>query len=78
MIGIRFKCGHSGVLSESFMTSPVCRCGETQIVYVQPSRAPRFTGACTGPHAEFRAVDPAAVNVAPSGPLSLKEPINGR
>ena len=72
-ISIRFKCGHDSQLSDTFMTSPVCHCGETQITYVMSSRAPRFTGACSGPHATHTRVDPAVVDVAPAGPLRLKE-----
>lgn len=73
MIQIRYKCGHEGRLSESVSASPRCHCGETQIVYVKTARPPRFSGAASGPYAEFKAVDPAIVNVAPAGPLRLKE-----
>lgn len=69
MIQIQFACGHDGTISESAMARPVCHCGNAQIVTVRPSRPPRFTGTCTGPHAEYRALDPGVVNVAPSGPL---------
>lgn len=73
MIAIRYKCGHSGQLNEQFNGSPVCPCGESQIVWVKPSRAPRFTGACTGPFATHSHMDPAVVNLAPAGPLKVKE-----
>jgi hypothetical protein len=73
MIDIRYKCGHSGQLNEQFNGTPICPCGETQIVFVKPSRMPRFTGACTGPYAAFAPLEPAVVNVAPAGPLVIKE-----
>ena len=73
MISIRYKCGHDGQLNEQFNGAPCCPCGETEIVFVRPSRMPRFTGACTGPYATHTSLEPAVVNVAPSGPLRLKE-----
>ena len=69
MIQIQFACGHDGAISESAMARPVCHCGNTQIAVVKTSRPPRFTGTCTGPHAEYKALDPGVVNVAPAGPL---------
>ena len=72
-ISIRFACGHESALSDSFMTSPVCQCGERQITYVRPSRAPRFTGTCSGPFATMTPMEPGVVDVAPAGPLSLKK-----
>ena len=54
-------------------TTPICACGERQISLVRPSRPPRFVGTVTGPYAEYKALDPIAVNVAPGGPL-LKGP----
>lgn len=78
MIKIRFSCGHEGQLSDSIQTTPVCPCGERQIAFVQPSRPPRFVGTCSGPYAEFKALDPGIVNVAPSGPLKLKDPSDAR
>jgi hypothetical protein len=35
--------------------------------------APRFRGACLGPHAVQEALAGVAVSAAPGGPLSLKE-----
>ena len=72
-ISIRFACNHESALSDSFMTSPVCHCGERQITYVRPSRPPRFTGACTGPYATYTRLEPGVVDVAPSGPLQIKK-----
>ena len=72
MIPIRFACGHAASVSETATTVPVCAtCGERQITRVQ-ARPPRFTGACTGPYAVTKALDPIVVNVAPKGALTLK------
>jgi DNA-directed RNA polymerase subunit RPC12/RpoP len=74
MIDIRYKCGTAGQLNEQFNGTPVCpHCGTTEIVFVKPPRMPRFTGACTGPYATHSHADPAVVNVAPAGPLVIKE-----
>lgn len=73
MIEVRFRCGHSAQLGDATTGSPRCQCGETQVTFVKPSRQPRFSGVATGPYAEYKAVDPAVVNVATAGPLRLKE-----
>lgn len=73
MITIQFACGHEGRLSDAMMTTPICHCGERQIAVVRPSRPPRFVGTVTGPYAEYQALDPGIVNVAPGGPLKLKD-----
>lgn len=73
MIQIRYQCGHDGRLGDAASGSPRCHCGETRVVYVKTSRPPRFSGSASGPYAEFKAVDPAVVNVATAGPLRLKE-----
>ena len=72
MIQVTFRCGHAGTVSETAVTAPVCGCGETQVVRTV-ARAPRFRGTCTGPYAETVALDPGVVNVAPSGPLRIKQ-----
>ena len=73
MIAIRFSCGHEGQMGDAVFSAPVCTvCGSRQIAVVHPSRPPRFVGACSGPYAEFKALDAAVVNVAPGGPLRLK------
>lgn len=74
MIHIWYACGHEGRLSESLMATPICHCGEKQIARVVPSRPPRFVGTVTGPHAEYKALDPGVVNVAPGGPLLKGSP----
>ena len=70
-IRLRFACGHAGTMSDNPQTAPVCGCGETRITRTF-ARAPRFTGACSGPYATTRGVEPAIVNVAPGGALHLK------
>ena len=58
-------------MSETATTTPVCACGETQVVRVK-ARAPRFRGACSGPYCETVALEPGVVDLAPKGPLPLK------
>lgn len=73
MIIVKFACGHSISVSDNTGWQPVCVvCKEPRIARIQ-SRAPRFTGTVTGPYAEYKAFDGAVVNVAPGGPLHLKE-----
>ena len=69
---IRFACGHQVMLGDNPNGTPICTCGETRIQGVH-ARAPRFTGTCTGPYAEFKNLAPAVVNLAPAGPLVLKK-----
>jgi len=38
------------------------------------TRAPRFTGACSGPYAEMKALEAISVSLADKGPLKLKQP----
>ena len=71
MIKVRYACGHEGMVSISGDAVPRCHCGEQQIVQTS-APAPRFRGACSGPYAETKAVEPAIVNVATAGPLRLK------
>jgi hypothetical protein len=68
---VTYACGHTAEISDNPSGAPVCGCGETRIQYVK-ARAPRFTGACTGPFAEFKNLEPIAVNLAPGGPLTIK------
>ena len=70
-IQLRFACGHEATVSENVSSTPVCPCGETRITRTF-ARAPRFTGACSGPYATTKALDAAVVNVAPGGSLNLK------
>ena len=72
MIRVRYICGHEALLSPTATSAPLCHCGEHRVRAVT-SPAPRFTGACRGPYAETKAVEPGIVNVAPGGPLKLKE-----
>ena len=72
-IKVRFVCGHSGEVSETATLAPTCGCGETRVARTFAS-PPRFTGSCSGPYAQMKAMEPGIVNVAPSGPLVLKPP----
>lgn len=72
MIRVTFACGHSGETKETVDAPPICGCGETRIRQTT-ARAPHFRGACSGPYAETRGVEPGIVNVAPGGPLVLKQ-----
>lgn len=72
MIVVYFACGHTATIGDA-AASPTCpTCGESHVARAIPNRMPRFRGACRGPYAETCAVDPAVVNVAPMGPLTLK------
>lgn len=69
---VSFGCGHGVDLPDNTVTAPTCpQCGAQTIARVQV-RAPRFVGACRGPYAETKALEPAVVNVAPGGSLTLK------
>ena len=70
-ITVRFACGHTGNVGLNQTASPVCHCGETRVTQTV-ARAPRFSGACSGPYAEMKTVEPAIVDVATAGPLTLK------
>lgn len=73
LITLRFACGHTTTVTATATSAPLCVvCGESRVQSVQ-TPPPRFTGACRGPYAETTAVEPGIVNVAPAGPLRLKE-----
>jgi hypothetical protein len=69
---ITFACGHTQIREVSVDTPPLCGCGERRVARVV-APAPRFRGACLGPHAVQEALAGVAVSAAPGGPLSLKE-----
>ena len=69
---IAFTCGHTVELPDTTTATPTCPCGVRTIARVHV-RAPRFVGACSGPYAETKALEPAIVNVASGGPLRLTE-----
>lgn len=71
MIRVRFQCGHEGQIGDNVEQPPVCGCGERTIVRTF-ARAPHFRGTVSGPYCETVAVDPGVVNVATSGPLTIK------
>ena len=74
MIDVLFVCGHRVRIGETANASPRCTdCGCIQVSRVIPSRLPRFRGTCTGPMSDYKALEPGTVDVAPSGPLKLKE-----
>jgi len=69
-----FACGHSVTAADDANVSPECpTCHNRKVTHVA-TRPPRFTGTCCGPCATF---DPTAtatpVNLAPEGPLKLKD-----
>lgn len=70
---VTFACGHTLALGDNPSGTPVCGCGNQQIARTH-ARAPRFTGTCSGPYAEFRNLAPTTVNLAPAGPLKLTPP----
>lgn len=73
MIRVDFACGHSLAIGDRVDAPPRCSvCGETQVRRAMPDRMPRFTGTVTGPYAQFSALEPGIVDVAPGGPLRLK------
>lgn len=72
-ITVRFVCGHAATVGLSQVVDPVCpSCGETRVARTS-APPPRFRGMCSGPYAETAAVDPAVVNLAPKGALTLKQ-----
>ena len=73
MVTVIFVCGHSVQLGDKAGASPRCGCGCATVARTMPSRPPRFTGTCTGPYADFKALEPGVVNVAPGGALTLKK-----
>lgn len=72
MITVSFACGHSMQVSERAEWTPRCGCGETRVAAVK-APAPRFVGTVTGPYCETKGLDPAVVNVATGGSLTLKQ-----
>ena len=60
-IQVRFACGHSAAIALTANTA-VCHCGETRVVRTQ-ARTPHFTGACSGPYAETKAMESVSAPV---------------
>lgn len=57
MITIRFACGHGFTIDASVSAAPVCpTCGERRVSRVL-APAPKFTGFCSGPSAESKALE---------------------
>lgn len=75
-VEVTMRCGYRMRLDPD-KQSPVCpHCGETVVARVK-APPPRFTGAVSGPYAKTAAVEPIAPNLAPSGPMPMKEPHHG-
>jgi len=74
---IDFACGHHAQTDDD-VTNPECpTCHEKRITHVKV-RPPRFFGTCCGPCATFDpSVTAVAVNLAPGGPLRLKDRHHG-
>lgn len=73
MITVTFACGHAISVNDNTGWEPVCHtCHETRVSRVK-ARAPHFYGTATGPYCETKGLEPGIVNVAPGGPLSLRE-----
>jgi hypothetical protein len=73
MITATFRCGHSQRVSPTSAAPPICNlCGERVVSRVSGA-TPKFMGACSGPCAETRAVEPAVVSLA-SATMTLKSP----
>ena len=74
MVVITFACGHHSSIPTNADSAPTCpECGDMQIRRVK-ARAPRFVGVATGPYCETTALTAIPVNLAPKGPLTIKEP----
>ena len=71
MITVRFACGHQTAIAETAVTAPRCSCGETRIQRVA-ARAPTFRGTCTGPYAEYKALEPVPVDLTTEGKGRLR------
>jgi hypothetical protein len=76
-ITVTFACGHRQEVAATADAAPIClTCGDHRVTRTK-ARAPRFVGACQGPYCETKVFEPAIVNVAPAGPLKLKEQEHG-
>ena len=62
MITIRFACGHGMTVAAGDLDVPICHCGEHRVSRVT-APAPTFIGACSGPSADTRVVDPVPVTI---------------
>ncbi len=70
---IDFACGHRVEADESVTTAICPQCGDRRVGSVKVRR-PRFHGACLGPCADYDpTVTAVAVNLAPKGPLRMKD-----
>ena len=73
-IRIEFVCGHSVIAPDDVSQAPACQiCGDRRVRDVI-APAPRFRGAVSGPQATPGDVTGPPPNLAPGGPLPIKEP----
>lgn len=73
MITLTMKCGHRMQVDPDRVHRPSCpQCGETVVARVQ-APAPTFVGTVTGPLSETKYMEPAHVDLAPGGPLKLRD-----
>lgn len=68
---LTFSCGCQHAVSER-ANGAACPAHQAARVTRVDAPAPRFSGLCRGPHAEYRQLDPKAVDLAPGGRLRLK------
>ena len=70
---VSWACGHRGDVPEAIQSSPVCPdCGDPRIRDVK-APAPRFVGVARGPSVTSKVLEAIALDLAPRGPLKLKE-----
>jgi hypothetical protein len=67
---VTFACGHDADVPDAVSVAPMCGCGEKRVQSVK-ARAPKFTGSCTGPYAQAKALEPIRVSLA--RPLTITE-----
>ena len=74
-ITVRFTCGHGTEIlpRDTGTVRPACpTCGETRVRHTV-ARAPNFRGVASGPSARTEALGGVPLQLAPDGPLRLKE-----
>lgn len=60
MVTVTFLCGHTRQMTGAETGDLVCGCGERQVTKID-APDPHFIGHVTGPHAEFKNLDPQPV-----------------
>lgn len=74
VVELTFACGHVVPFDEK--RGAVCDCGETRVATVK-APPPRIVGVASGPFVTRRKLKAKFVNLAPGGPLRLKESDRG-